>query len=282
MKVSALRLSLLHLAPVAGDLAGNLRTLQAALSVAAARGAWLAITPELVLSGYLFPDADGGAWIQEQPDTWLRLVAATARQLQIAVLVGTAERDAATRHLHNSAFLIERTGSISRCCRKVNVAADGWSSPGAAVAPITWRRLSIGCLICADAYTPDIAASLREQGAEMLTSPANWAPGAWGPNGEWEQRSRETGLPFIICNRTGRERKGIDFTRAESLVIVNGKRQLIHHSDQPSVLTFDLNPRSRGSCCHAFETDWLEHVHGSHVVYADRALLTRKRMRFTM
>ena len=90
-----LRLSLLHLAPTAGDPAGNARNIQRAMRIAAAHRAELAITPELALPGFLFPSnsVDG---IERQPDRWLRTIAATARHLGIAVLVGTAERDRVT------------------------------------------------------------------------------------------------------------------------------------------------------------------------------------------
>jgi N-carbamoylputrescine amidase len=240
---ATLRLSLLHLAPVAGDLAGNVRHLQAAMRVAAARGAALAIRPELALSGFLFP-AEDGAWIGTQPDRWLGAVAVTARRLGIAVLVGTAERDAVTGNLHNSAFLIDRNGALTGRCRKINVAADGWSSPGDIVAPMEWQMLRIGGLICADAYTSGVTAMLSAGGADILISPANWGPGAYGPAGEWEARSREAGLPLIVCNRTGRE-NGIDFRGAESLVIVAGERRLVHRSDRPVVLTFDWDVEQR-------------------------------------
>ncbi len=232
-----LRLSLLHLAPTAGDPAGNARNIQRAMRVAAARGAELAITPELALPGFLFP-SNSVDWIEWQPDRWLLTIAATARHLGIGVLVGAAERDTGSGNLHNSAFLIDQNGAISGHCRKINVAADGWSRAGDTVMPMQWRALRIGGLICADAYTPDIAASLRARGADILISPANWGPGVHGPAGEWEQRSRETGLPFIVCNRTGRE-QGLDFSAAESVVIVGGKRLMVHRSPHPVTLTLD-------------------------------------------
>ena len=62
---------------------------------------------------------------------------------------------------------------------------------------------NVGLLICADAYTPAIATTLKAQGAQMLVSAAAWGPGLHGPNGEWERCSRETGLPLLVCNRTG-------------------------------------------------------------------------------
>ncbi len=72
----------------------------------------------------------------------------------------------------------------------------------------------------------------------MLVSPTSWGPGIHGPNGEWEQRTHETGLPLIVCNRTGAE-KTLDFWNAPSLVIQNGQRLLTHISRKSAVLTFN-------------------------------------------
>jgi predicted amidohydrolase len=96
----------------------------------------------------------------------------------------------------------------------------------------------IGMLICADAYSPNIAAALCAKGAQLLLSPAAWGPGLHGPEGEWELRTIETGLPLIVCNRTGRE-TSLDLSRAESVVIKNGQRLLSHRSPESAVLTFD-------------------------------------------
>ena len=51
----------------------------------------------------------------------------------------------------------------------------------------------------------DVAEVLVSKGAQVLVSPVSWGPGGCGPDGEWEARSAQTGLPIIVCNRTGRE-----------------------------------------------------------------------------
>lgn len=251
-----LRLSLLHLAPLPGELERNLAAFERALERAAQRQAGLAVAPELALSGFHFPSRIGAAWIGPQPDRWLGAVAAAARRTGVAVLLGAPERDARTHTLHNSAFLFDAGGEMVGRCRKVNVAADGWSVAGADVAPVRWQSLRLGVLICADAYTPGIAARLAGQQAELLISPANWGPGLHGPDGEWEARSRETGLPFIVCNRTGRD-EPLDFSGAESLVIVAGDRLMAHRSANAAALTFDWDPVNRRPLSGAFQVDYL-------------------------
>ncbi len=254
--IPSLRLSLLHLAPLPGELDRNLGVFERALTCAGRHRAELAVAPELALSGYHFVSRIGVDWIEPQPDRWLSVVAAAARRVGIAVLVGAPERDARDQCVYNSAFLFDADGEmVGRCC-KVNVAADGWSTAGVETSPIYWRSLKLGVLVCADAYTPDIAARLATQGASLLVSPANWGPGEHGPNGEWEARSRETGVPLIVCNRSGRD-GSLDFSAAESLVIVAGKRRLVHSAPGDALLTFDWDPVSRRPLSLAFTVDCL-------------------------
>lgn len=90
-----------------------------------------------------------------------------------------------------------------------------------------------------DAYTPAIADELLRQGAEALISPAAWAPGQYGPDGEWEQRSRETGLPLLVCNRTGSETT-MNFNGSSSAVVVAGRRVLDYAGAAPAILICDV------------------------------------------
>jgi predicted amidohydrolase len=80
------------------------------------------------------------------------------------------------------------------------------------------ENVNIGVLICADAYTKNIADTLLAKGAEILAAPSAWGPGIHGPNGEWEQRSIDTELCLFVCNRTG-EDETVTFWEAESQII---------------------------------------------------------------
>jgi N-carbamoylputrescine amidase len=155
-----------------------------------------------------------------------------------AVFLSCPERE--FKKLYNSVFLIDSDGEIIGKHRKIHVASDSlsWSSPGDTLIPVKCDGTSVGMLICSDVYTANIAATLQSKGAQMLISPASWGPGIHGPNGEWEARSNETGLPLIVCNRTGTERT-LDFWKAPSLVLKDGERLFSHTSDRSAVLTFD-------------------------------------------
>jgi omega-amidase len=239
VNMKKLRVSLLHVAPIVGEIEYNQRLIECAVQVAAERGADWVVSPELCLCGYQFSQRIGTDWIAPQPDAWMAQFCQLVKSLQISVFLAGPERDATTGKLHNSAFLVNSDGEIIGKHRKINVHAEAsWASPGEAISAIAWNSLKVGLLICADAYTKDIAGSLKAQGAQLLVSPAAWAPGLYGPAGEWEQRTRDTGLPLIVCNRTGRE-ETLSFVQAESVVVKQGKRVLAHHSTRSVVLTFD-------------------------------------------
>ena len=232
------KIALFHLETVPGAIERNRHLIVEAIKHAAALGAQWIVTPELAVCGLQFAHVVGLDWIQPQPDPWMQQVCKLTKTLQRTVFLACPERDG--RRLYNSTFVIGPTGEILGKHRKINVVSDSlsWSTPGDSVVPIECDGIKVGVLICSDVYTPDIARALRFGGAQMLVSPASWGPGIHGPNGEWEQRTHETGLPLIVCNRTGAE-KSLDFWNAPSLVVQNGTRLLGHTSKKSAVLTFD-------------------------------------------
>ncbi|WP_447599357.1 carbon-nitrogen hydrolase family protein [Nitrospira sp. Nam80] len=243
-----LRIALLHLAPRPADLAYNRCLLEQALVTAAEqRAAWI-LTPELSITGYTFADAIGTDWILPQPDPWMKDIADLIARLNVTVFMSVPERDPHTHHLHNSVCVIAPDGSFIGCHRKINtlrVGSESWSNPGERVAPFPVAPFDrVGILICADAFSPDIAKRLHAQGAQLLVSSAAWAPGLHGPNGEWERCTRDTGLPLLVCNRTGRDRT-LDFTKAESVVVRDGRRLLSMSSEQSVIFMIDWDLKAQ-------------------------------------
>ncbi|MBX3347598.1 MAG: carbon-nitrogen hydrolase family protein [Nitrospira sp.] len=250
------KIALLHLETVPGAIDRNRYVIVEAIKHAAAINAQWIVTPELAVCGLQFAHIVGFDWIQPQPDPWMQQVCSLVKTLKRTVFLGCPEREG--RRFYNSVFIIGPTGEIVGQHRKLNVVSDSlsWSTPGDRVAPIECDGVKVGVLICSDAYTSNIARALKFEGAEMLVSPASWGPGIHGPNGEWEQRSQETGLPVIVCNRTGAEQT-LDFWRAPSLVAKNGDRLLSHTSDRSAVLTFDWDFSNMVPSTTQFRADYM-------------------------
>jgi len=247
-----LRIAFLHLAPLPGDVAHNRRLVETAVVTAAGLGAAWIITPELSTTGYTFADRLGVTWILPQPDPWMTQMCRLAAHLRVTLFLSSPERDRESGNLHNSLFVIAPDGAIVGVHRKIHtlrVGSEGWSSPGTqpTVVPVP-PVARVGLLICADAYGPEICASLKAQGAELLVSAAAWAPGLHGPNGEWERCTRDTGVPLLVCNRTGPDRT-LNFTGAETVVVKDGQRLLSLSSERSAifVIQWDLPARTLAS-----------------------------------
>jgi predicted amidohydrolase len=255
-----LRIALLHLAPIPGDLVSNRRLVETAVTTAAGLGAAWIITPELCICGYAFTDQIGTDWILSQPDPWMVDFCRLVAQLRVTVFLSHPERDRQTAKLYNSVFVIAANGAILGKHRKINtlrVGAEAWSSPGGQAAPILIPPASyVGVLICADAYSPGIAKSLQAQGAQLLVSSAAWTPGLHGPNGEWERCTRDTGLPLLVCNRTGPDRT-LNFTEAESVIVKGGQRLLSLRTDRSAIFTIEWNLQTQTLAIPEYQTVYL-------------------------
>ncbi|MDD3354236.1 adenosylcobinamide amidohydrolase [Zoogloea sp.] len=242
-----LRLALLHLDPVPGEIAANRARIEAGIREAVRHGADWVVTPELAETGYNFARRVGTSWIAPFPDTWMSSLAALARDNRVALFVGFAERDPRHDTLHNSVAVIDRSGQILGAYRKQRVhgGAESWSVAGNDGQPFQVDGIPVGVLICADTYAPEPAARLRAQGAALLLVPANWPPvNGMGPGDVWERRSAETGLPVIVNNRTGREPE-LDFTAGESILSVAGRRQYSFSTPSGRMLLVDWDRADR-------------------------------------
>ena len=239
--MNRLRVSLLHVAPVLNQISHNRILLETALKAAATEGAKWAITPELWVCGYMFDSHIGSDWILPQPDPWMLSFCRLVKALDMTVFLSHPERDLESGKLFNSVFVIDGQGKIVGKHRKIKAlhGAEAWSSPGWEIEPIEVDGIKAGVLVCADGYKNDVAQVLKDKGAQVLVSPSAWGPGECGPDGEWAQRTRDTGLPMIVCNRSGGEGDDLDYSLAESVVAHSGETLLLATSKRSVVLSFD-------------------------------------------
>ena len=257
--MNRMRISLLHLAPKLNDIKHNRTLVESAVRLAAKEGADWAVTPELCVSGYMFMQHIGTDWILPQPDAWMQDFCYLVRELEITVFLSHPERDPASDKLYNTVFVIDRKGEIAGKHRKINAlhGAEAWSSRGSEVAPVDADGTRVGVLVCGDAYKNGIAQELKDQGAQVLVSPSAWGPGQCGPDGEWEQRTLDTGLPIIVCNRSGGEGEDLDYRLAESVVAQDGRRLLAGTCDRSVVFSFDWDMDAMALLSHEFSRTYV-------------------------
>jgi predicted amidohydrolase len=236
----SLTVAFLHLAPELGALDRNRSLIEYGTRVAANSGANWVLSGELVVPGYRFESLIGTDWIAEQPDGWMRRLARLCSDSGLASFVSHTEREPGTGKLFNSLFVIGRDGQILGRQRKLEPTpgSEDWASAGEPGQPISVDGITIGLLICADAYKALPALRLRDSGAQLLISAAAWWPGDWGPKGEWEARTLDTGLPMIVCNRTGRDHESRLFG-SESVVVDRGEKLLTLRAPKSTVFIVD-------------------------------------------
>jgi NAD+ synthase (glutamine-hydrolysing) len=186
-RISAkVKVALAQINPTVGDFEGNRRLVLAAADEAEARGAALAIFPELALCGYPPKDLlERPAFVEASAES-LRALAAARAGRQTAVLVGFPERvtSEAGHGLANSAALID-AGRIVHVARKSLLPTydvfDEWRyfDPATEVAVAEFRGRRLGIAICEDIwndadfwphrrYRSDPIEALVKGGAEIL------------------------------------------------------------------------------------------------------------------
>jgi predicted amidohydrolase len=236
----SLKIALLHLAPRLGALNENRALIESGTRVAAGFGADWVASGELVVPGYRFAPLLGTDWIDQQPDGWMRGLARLSGDLGIVSFVSHPERDCANGRLFNSLFVIGRNGRLLGRQRKLHPTpgSECWASAGELSRPVLVDGIRVGLLVCADAYAAQPALRLRDAGAQLLLSTAAWWPGEWGPKGEWEARTLDTGLPMIVCNRTGRDGES-HMIDAASIVADRGEKLLTLRAPDSTVFILD-------------------------------------------
>jgi predicted amidohydrolase len=238
-------LALLHLAPRPGKIESNKRMIEREVLRAAAMGAKLIVTPELVVSGYGFRDVVGKDWIARDQPALFDWAGNLARQASAFLLLGTPEAQPGDGKLFNSMILFSPEGVRLGHHRKINVlkiGSESWSVPGDRATVVTVDGVGrMGLFVCADMYSRRLVEETASQGVDLLVSSAAWAPGDHGPNGEWEWASLTTKRPVIVCNRTGVD--VLDFSAASSIVAADGSIVHAYASTQPAVMLVDWDPQ---------------------------------------
>ena len=218
-----MKIGLLQINPTVGDLGGNARLIAEALREAGARGADLAITPELALVGYLPRDLLlDPAFVARSWDALARLASDTAGLPP--VLVGLPEPNPSDegRPLFNSAVLLHG-GELQQRFRKAllptyDVFDEGrYFDEGPPQALTTIQGTPTGLIICEDAwndkqfwerqlYEADPVEDLIRAGARALIS-INASPYHMGKRAQrreiFSTAARRNKAPFVYVNLVG-------------------------------------------------------------------------------
>ena len=205
----SIAIAIAQINPTVGDLKGNVARIRAARGAAAVQGADLVVFPELCVAGYqpedlvlkpAFLDACRGAVEDLARDT---------ADGGPAMLVGAPWLDG--ERPFNAALLLDG-GRVAAQRHKQDLPNYGVFddkrvfAAGKPQGPIVFRGARLGVMICEDMWTPDVAETLAESGAELLIVP-NGSPFEIDKLDQRIQlavaRVVETGLPLLYVNQVG-------------------------------------------------------------------------------
>ncbi|MNK95502.1 Glutamine-dependent NAD(+) synthetase [compost metagenome] len=213
-----LKLAIAQLNFVVGDLVGNAQKIVGAAREAYAQGARLLLTPELSIAGYAAEDLFLRPAFTEACDDAVKGIAAALADLKdMVVVVGhpsggsLRSRSVAVQLRHNAASVIKE-GRILETYAKRELPnyqvfdERRYFTPGQGTCVFEAGGVSVGLLICEDAWFDAPAELARAGGAEVLAV-INASPYHVGKEGErvarMADRARAVGLPLVYAHLVG-------------------------------------------------------------------------------
>jgi len=214
----ALTICTAQLNVVVGDMAGNAQKIIAAARAAYEQGARLVLTPELSICGYPAEDLLLRPAFIAACDDAVKTVARELAGLKgLHVVVGhprgTADRGRSVQvqHRYNAASVLSE-GRVTESYAKRELPnyqvfdEYRYFTRGQGTCVFSVEGISVGLLICEDAWFPEPAQLARDAGAQLLVVP-NASPFHAGKAGErvarMAERAREVGLPLVYAHLVG-------------------------------------------------------------------------------
>jgi NAD+ synthase (glutamine-hydrolysing) len=202
-----LRVALVQMNPVVGDLSGNAWMILDAVERARGRGAALVVCPELAITGY--PPEDLLLRPRFLEDTAAEIAGLAARVQGIDLVLGAPV--VTPEGVVNAALLLREGGVRARYAKHKlpNYSVfdeQRYFSHGTEACVIEVAGLRIGLTVCEDIWRPEPAALAAGAGAELILN-LNASPYHRGKAAEREavvrERVRETGVPVLYLNMVG-------------------------------------------------------------------------------
>ena len=204
----SLAIALAQIAPIVGDINGNVERIKAARAQAASLGADLVIFCELVIAGYPPEDLVQKPAFQRACVAAVEALAAETGDGGPAMIVGSPwPEDGA---LYNAAVLLDQ-GAVAAKVYKVRLPNYGVFdeprrfTPGPSYPePTCFRGVNLGLMVCEDMWLPGAGEALAAAGAEFFIVP-HGSPFRKTALKERTDAARarvvETGLPLIFVNQ---------------------------------------------------------------------------------
>jgi predicted amidohydrolase len=225
---------------------GGATRLAERLGDAQARGAALAVLPELPLNAWSPAtktphDADA-----EPPDgPRHQALSRAARDAGIAVVGGAIVRDPKTSRRHNTALVFDKAGRLVSSYRKLHLPAEHgfWEThhyePGDELPTVIDHfPLRIGVQVCSDINRPEVSHLLGAMGAEVIINPRATEAATFH---RWRTvliANAMTSGSYVVSVNRAREEFGVPFGGPSFAVAPTGE-VLVETTDAIALVTLD-------------------------------------------
>ncbi|MDH4241316.1 MAG: carbon-nitrogen hydrolase family protein [Phycisphaerae bacterium] len=209
-----IRIAMAQIFSLDGDRGGNFVRIENAIQEAKDGTADIVCFPEMVILGWVNPDAHDRACPIPGQDSGR--LCELAEKYEIYLCAGLAEKGG-TR-LYDSAVLIDKRGRILLKHRKINILTELMTppyTPGKGVNAVETEFGKIGMLICADTHKDKILERMAELKPDLLLVPYGYAEleEKWPEHGKELERvvnnaGRKTGAVVVGSNLVGEITKG--------------------------------------------------------------------------
>lgn len=222
---------------------------------AAREGVDMIVLPECSYPGYYLGLSGDPFKAVERWEDALRRFQDKARSHRVYVALGIAEKDGP--RLYNSAFLLDRAGSIAGRARKTFLwhFDSKWFTPGDEYRVFDTEFGPVGMLVCADGRLPEISRELALKGAKIILDPTNWVTTGRDaaslanpqPDALIPVRAAENGAWFLCANKVGREADTVVYCGRSTVASPAGETVVEASPDREEIViaTIQVEPRQQ-------------------------------------
>mgnify|MGYP001251592793 FL=1 len=228
MVTDTLKITLVQDNYTVGAMRANADNIIKHIKEADARGVDLVVFPEMAVTGYPCEDIVFKDQFCERAMTALYRIARETEDAQCSALVGGLWKEEGD--VYNATVMIEK-GAITHIRRKRSLPNYGVFdekrifTKGDVPAPMRWRGMRLGVLICEETWDPRWAPHLARQGAELIIS-QNGSPYETGKASlrrDVVSRAVESsGLPVIYVNLVG----------GQDELVFDGRSYIVDHTNK--------------------------------------------------
>ena len=234
-----LRLTMVSMNSVLGDVDGNLSRMLALCDEASARGSDIICFPELCIPGYSMPGSSDLVMSPDGPEVG----AVVDRSAETGMCICFGYVDEGPR----IAQAVVEDGRILGTYHKTHLGERESEAvvPGDSLDVIRTSKAVIGLQVCWEIHFPEIAGTYALKGADLILMPSASGLGGERRRSAWDRvipaRAYDNTVYAAVCNQFGDNGRGVSFGGGAAVYDVRGRKMAEDFSGE-CMLTVDLDP----------------------------------------